>query len=155
MESTPRKANQPTQQPSSRKHPVDRQCMQSRSDRSPSERRYLVKYDLILWRQFTNAEGSKVKKQTIIYQFLSSKCGVKLKLEKRRVKFRKQNNQKQNRQRCVLERLWSGRSKSRGKMQVEKRRFTVRSASANSLSMAAAKFQHSAASIRRRETPTN
>jgi hypothetical protein len=59
MQSTPRTANQPTQQPSSRKHPVDSLCEQSLSEQIRAERRHLVKCELIHSRRVTNAERSK------------------------------------------------------------------------------------------------
>jgi hypothetical protein len=82
-------ANKPTQQPSSRDQPVDSHWIQSKlSDQSHAGPRHLVKWDLTVSSQGTNAERSKENTQTKDSQFLSSKCGAKLKVENRRVRIK-------------------------------------------------------------------
>jgi hypothetical protein len=66
MESTPRTANQPTQQPSSRKNPDDRLCEQSLSAQMRAQRRHLVNCEVIVSRRLTNAERSKITKKQAI-----------------------------------------------------------------------------------------
>jgi hypothetical protein len=62
LETTPRTANQPTQQACSPKNPIDSHCMESLLEQSRVERRHRVYRELILSRQETVAE--KLQKET-------------------------------------------------------------------------------------------